>query len=121
MELLRNQLWNSLDFNLIVLDEPIKLDLSLMSYFIRCQEETEVKPPPQPKLVETWRRRSPRRQSDDDRVPRRRVSPERNPRYEEAPLPRENAWEKHSLIKESLSSEETVCNGTPSMYLKHLY
>ncbi|XP_022170689.1 eukaryotic translation initiation factor 4B [Myzus persicae] len=79
----------------------------------KCQEETEVKPPPQPKSVETWRRRSPRRQSDDDRVPRRRVSPERNPRYEEAPPPRENAWEKHTLIKESLSSEENMCNGTP--------
>ncbi|XP_025205207.1 eukaryotic translation initiation factor 4B isoform X1 [Melanaphis sacchari] len=81
----------------------------------KCQEETEVKPPPQPKSVETWRRRSPRRTNDDDRIPRRRASPERNPRYEEAPPPRENAWEKHSLIKESLSSEENVCNGTSTI------
>lgn len=84
--------------------------------FFRCQDEAEVKPP-QSKSVETWRRRSPRRTNDDDRTPRRRTSPERNPRYEEAPPPRENAWEKHSsLIKESLSSEENMCNGTPTMY-----
>jgi len=73
-------------------------------------------PPPQPKTVETWRRRSPRRQNDDDRLPpRKRVSPERHPRYEEAPPPRENAWEKHSLPKEPVTSNENVCNGTPSM------
>lgn len=86
-------------------------------YLIRNQDEAEVKPlPPQPKSVETWRRKSPRRQNDDDRPPRRRTSPERNPRYEEAPPPRENAWEKHSVNKEAtVSPEENVCNGNPQM------
>lgn len=86
-------------------------------YLIRNLDEAEVKTqPPQPKSVETWRRKSPRRQSDDDRPPRRRTSPDRNPRYEEAPPPRENVWEKHSVNKETtVSSEENVCNGTPQM------
>lgn len=83
-------------------------------YLIRCQEETtEFKPPPsQPaKSVETWRRKSPRRQNDDDRVPpRRRVSPEHNPKYEEAPPPRENAWVKHPIINKE-QPDENVCNG----------
>jgi len=79
----------------------------------KSQEETEVVvKPSQPKPVETWRRRSPRRQNDDDCPPRRRTSPERNPRYEEAPPPRINAWEKHSLNKELVSSDDNVCNGT---------
>lgn len=87
-------------------------------YFLRSQEESEVRPPPvQSKTVETWRRRSPRRQNDDDRQPRKRVSPERHPRYEQAPPPRENAWEKKILLKEqpSVPSDENVCNGTPPM------
>lgn len=83
---------------------------------IRNLEEIDVKPPPQPRIVETWRRKSPRRKNDDnDRPPRRRVSPERNPNYEEAPPPRENPWERHSANKEkeSPSSDENLCNGTP--------
>jgi len=98
-------------------------------YLIRSQEETiEVKPPSQlPKSVETWRRKSPRRQNDDDRVPpRRKISPERNPRYEEAPPPRENAWVKHPVInKEPLETpDENVCNGItpiPSTYTFNIY
>ncbi|VVC43713.1 Hypothetical protein CINCED_3A011384 [Cinara cedri] len=80
----------------------------------KSQEEVEVKPVPQAKSVETWRRRSPRRQNeDDDRLPRRRVSPDRNPKYEEAPPPRENAWTKqHSINKEPEISNENICNGT---------
>lgn len=83
--------------------------------FLRSQEDAETVQPP-PKTVDTWRRRSPRRQNDDDRPPpRKRVSPERHPRYEVAPPPRENAWEKHSLLKETMASEENVCNDSPSM------
>jgi len=82
-------------------------------YINRSQEETtEVKPPS--KSVETWRRKSPRRQNDDDlEPPRRRVSPERNSRYEEAPPPRENAWVKHPVINKEQpeTPDENVCNG----------
>ncbi|XP_050541779.1 eukaryotic translation initiation factor 4B [Daktulosphaira vitifoliae] len=70
------------------------------------QEETEVKPPSHSRPVETWRRRSPRRQNDD-RPPRRRTSPDKNPHYEEASLPKENLRDKSNQQK----SDENECNG----------
>lgn len=83
-------------------------------YFLRSQDEVEAKPQPQARSVDTWRRKSPRRQNDDDdRLPRRVVSPDRNSKYEDAPPPRENPWTKHSINKES--GGENVCNGTPTL------
>lgn len=98
---------------------------NVYNVLFRTQEEPEFKQPSQPKTVDTWRRRSPRRQGDDERPePRRRASPERHPRYEEAPPPRENAWEKHPLPKgppAAVSSDENVCNGTPPTYYHFLF
>lgn len=109
-----------LQFTLQVLIKYFNLSIFLITfilntiYFTSNQEESDFKPPSrstQPKPVETWRRKSPRRQNDDDSAPRRRVSPERNPRYEEAPPPRENAWERQPVVIKETSPEENVYNG----------